>query len=383
MKKKVLSLFISALIAVVLVGQQNIYKFVTVDGHKMHYQAAGNGRATVVFENGFGQTLHDWDFVFFEVAAYAKVIRYDRMGYGGSEATNKPRTLTQIASELHNLLHEAKISAPYILVGHQMGGAIIRAFAEQYKQETAGLVLVDPFNEFAANEVPQELIARENIRGDSAMKNRPAVYMDEFRTLKNEITNGFPEMKSFGPSPDIPTALLAGGKGNFVNWQKNQFDFFQTKFSGLTDSRMILLPQSPHYIQSYDPATVIESIRRVVFPDPEKTLKKTLAESGVDSTIAQFKKLAAYYPKDLIREQLLNSLGYAVLNRGDSKGAIKLFSLNIQLHPNSSNVYDSIAEAYMKSGNKDKAIKNYQRSFKMDPDNNYAKKMYEQLSSKY
>jgi pimeloyl-ACP methyl ester carboxylesterase len=382
MKKKALSIFIATVVVLVVAGQQNPYKFVTVDGHKMQYQVAGNGRATVVFESGFGQTLNDWDNVFSDVATFARAIRYDRMGYGGSEATDKSRTLRQLASELHNMLQQAKIPAPYTLVGHQMGGAIIRAFADQYKEETAGLVLVDPFQEFEVNEVPEEVIARENFRGDSAMKQMPAVFRNEFQTLRNEISNGFPEMKSLGPSPDVPTVLLVGGKGNFNNWQKNQFDFFQSKFTGLADSRMILIPQSPHYIQSYDPVAVIESIRRVVFPDPERTLRKILLEKGIDSTISHYNKLKADYPKDLLREKLLNSLGYAALNKGDYKGAIKLLSLNVQRYPNSYNVYDSIAEAYLKSGNKDEAIKNYQRSYKMNPGNAHAKKMLEQLNGR-
>ena len=35
-------------------------KFVLVDGHKMHYQIAGTGSPTVVFEAGHPSTLEDW-----------------------------------------------------------------------------------------------------------------------------------------------------------------------------------------------------------------------------------------------------------------------------------------------------------------------------------
>ena len=321
MKKKALAFLNATLIVLIISGQKNPYKFAVVDGHKMQYQVAGTGKATVVFENGFSSTLNDWDNVFSDVAHFAKVVRYDRMGYGGSEPTDKPRTLKQIASELHDMLHEAKFDPPYVLVGHSMGGAIIRAFADQFRQETAGLVLVDPFNEFEANGVPQETIDRENSRGDSAMKSRPAVYKNEFLTLRNEISNGFPEIKSFGPPPDVPVVLLVGGNSNLINWKKNQYDFFEAKFGSLTDSRMILIPQSPHYIQSYDPGAVIENIRRVVFPEPERILRKILVEKGVDSTLAQYNNLKSRYPKDMFREKLLNSLGYAALSRADVKGA--------------------------------------------------------------
>src|ERR1043165_3479245 len=95
-------------------------RYVSVDGHKMHYQTAGGGHATVVFENGHGDDLFEWDDIFFDVAKFAKVVRYDRMGYDRSEATNQARTLKQIATELHSMLHRANIAPPYILVGHSM-----------------------------------------------------------------------------------------------------------------------------------------------------------------------------------------------------------------------------------------------------------------------
>jgi len=59
--------------------------------------------------------------------------------------------------------------------------------------------------------------------------------------------------------------------------------------------------------------------------------------------------------------------------------AIQIFKLNVSEYPNSSNVYDSLGAAYMKNGQKKLAIKNYEKSLELDPENNNAKEMLKKL----
>jgi pimeloyl-ACP methyl ester carboxylesterase len=116
-----------------VISQSYIDKYVVVDGQKMYYQTAGKG-VSVVFENGHTAQMRSWNTVFPAVSQFARVIRYNRKGYGLSEITGKPRTLSQIANELHEMLVAAKIPPPYVLVGHSMGGAVIRAFSDLYQK---------------------------------------------------------------------------------------------------------------------------------------------------------------------------------------------------------------------------------------------------------
>lgn len=74
-----------------------------------------------------------------------------------------------------------------------------------------------------------------------------------------------------------------------------------------------------------------------------------------------------------------NSWGYRLLQRGEMNKAIAVFTLNIELSPKSANVYDSLGEAYMKAGNIQLAIENYKKSLALNPNNENAKKMIEQL----
>jgi tetratricopeptide (TPR) repeat protein len=68
-------------------------------------------------------------------------------------------------------------------------------------------------------------------------------------------------------------------------------------------------------------------------------------------------------------ENSVNSAGYAVLGSGKAKEAIEILKVNVALYPNSWNAYDSLGEAYMEAGQRDLAIKNYEKSVELNPKN--------------
>jgi hypothetical protein len=104
-----------------------------------------------------------------------------------------------------------------------------------------------------------------------------------------------------------------------------------------------------------------------------ETLSATLASSGVDGAIQQYHDLKAVQPATYnFDESELNSLGYRLLNAKKFKDAIRIFQLNVEAYPQSSNVYDSLGEAYMDDGNKPLAIANYQKSVQLNPKNRNA-----------
>lgn len=62
--------------------------------------------------------------------------------------------------------------------------------------------------------------------------------------------------------------------------------------------------------------------------------------------------------------------------------ALELFKLNAEEYPNSSNVYDSLGEAWMILGNKGMAVQNYKRSLELNPENKNAAEKLKQLRGK-
>ncbi len=83
----------------------------------------------------------------------------------------------------------------------------------------------------------------------------------------------------------------------------------------------------------------------------------------------------------LIR-RFINRKGYDLLREKKFEHAIEIFRLNTIAFPRSSNVYDSLGEAYMESGDKKLALKNYRKSLQLDPENGNAAQMIKTLSKK-
>ncbi|MHB9027880.1 MAG: alpha/beta fold hydrolase [Candidatus Latescibacterota bacterium] len=122
---------------------------INVGGYKLHLRCMGEGDPTVILEAGAGGFTSTWSLVQPEVAGFTHVCSYDRAGHAWSDSPpdGLPRTVKQLSTELRILLIQAKIKPPYILVGHSLGGFIVRLYAARYPDDVAGMVLVDPSHE--------------------------------------------------------------------------------------------------------------------------------------------------------------------------------------------------------------------------------------------
>src|SRR5687767_9865804 len=117
---------------------------VDIGGRSLFISCTGTGTPTVVLEAGSGNTADTWVSVQPEVARFTRVCSYDRAGLGQSDpAPTGVRTVQDSVDDLHALLGAAAISGPVVLVGHSLGGLIVRLYASQYPDEVAGAVLVD------------------------------------------------------------------------------------------------------------------------------------------------------------------------------------------------------------------------------------------------
>jgi hypothetical protein len=82
-------------------------------------------------------------------------------------------------------------------------------------------------------------------------------------------------------------------------------------------------------------------------------------------------------------EPFINSLGYEYIRLKQYDNAYRIFKMNIEFYPNSSNVYDSFGELLMVKGDTVNAIENYEKSIKLNPDNENAKKIIKRMKEKY
>lgn len=102
-------------------------------------------------------------------------------------------------------------------------------------------------------------------------------------------------------------------------------------------------------------------------------LSKIIAEKDVESAIKRYHELKSTQPEIYNFDEIeLNELGYQLLEAKKINEAIRIFELNVEAYPMSSNVYDSLGEAYMAHGDKELAIRNYKKSLDLDPRNTNA-----------
>ncbi len=111
-------------------------------------------------------------------------------------------------------------------------------------------------------------------------------------------------------------------------------------------------------------------------------LAATIASHGIDQAAKQYHDLKAG-PTTAFNfdENELNVLGYQLIRANKFKEAIRVFQLNVETYPQSSNTWDSLGEAYMDDGDKALAVANYQKSLELNPKNRNAVQMLKKLNT--
>jgi pimeloyl-ACP methyl ester carboxylesterase len=271
---------------------------VDVGGYKMHIDCMGKGSPVVVLDAGLGDSYISWRKVQPEIAKITHVCSYDRAGLGFSDSSPRPRTSKVIAEELHALLHNAGIPSPLILVGHSMGGYDVRVFASLYRNEVAGMVLVDASHPeqqkrfpAALNDLDASWLREEEFLEFATPFGIPRLlgfcgHEIEMRAAEcnfDSAREGVVELKTFPesaaetaitgslgniplvvlshdpstPQPDLPEDLV---KPTNEAWQKMQTELAQLS----SRSTQVVAKNSGHYIQLDRPDVVIEGVRNVV-----------------------------------------------------------------------------------------------------------------------
>jgi pimeloyl-ACP methyl ester carboxylesterase len=119
-------------------------RLIDIGGRHMQIDCRGSGAPIVVFEAGL-DTMGSlsWSAVQDAVAATTRTCAYSRAGIMWSEPRAGKFEPESVARDLHALLAAAGERAPFVLVGHSLGGPYIMIFTRLYPQEVAGLVFVD------------------------------------------------------------------------------------------------------------------------------------------------------------------------------------------------------------------------------------------------
>lgn len=168
-------------------------KLVDIGGRRLHIHCTGNGTPTVIVENGGAAFSFDWELVQPEVARFTRICTYDRAGYAWSDAGPEFDGFDEAGEDLHLLLTKAGVPGPYVLVGHSLGGLLVRHYQATYSRAVVGMVLVDSSHEESLQPVGLK-VARI-----------PELTAGEFKELIAEAKAKHPQ----NPEPDlVPTTIF-------------------------------------------------------------------------------------------------------------------------------------------------------------------------------
>jgi pimeloyl-ACP methyl ester carboxylesterase len=232
-------------------------RLVDVGGYRLRVDCYGQGDVTVVMEAGLCQTRASWGRVVDDIASFARVCAYDRAGLGESDRAPGPRTPRRVVEELERVL-DARTKAPYVLVGHSIGGLTVRLYAARHPERVRGLVLVDASHETQSARLAELMESRSRAAFLEHQGGRNCEGLDLLAALG--------ELQAAGSLPPVPIVVLtarprwaiAGCPDEAVRAE------LQAGLARLSPrARQVIAERSGHFIQLDRPDVVTAAVREV------------------------------------------------------------------------------------------------------------------------
>lgn len=249
--------------------------YVTLRGKKQFVIVEGKGQPTVVFLMGKGDAQYNFAVVYSEIKKSTQIFAYDRAGLGNSESLNNERRVDTMAYELNELLMKEKITPPYVLVGHSLGGYVMRCFASMYPKKIAGLIFIDAACEdefkkdYALRNESAKIKLKEEYKSRLFVATRPKGNNDESKYLYDvdstgNITDG-KIVKDLKLPSNVPITVFVSTKYDDKPYSKEHIDtrltYFENWKKQAPQLKLITTPNSGHYIYMDEPNLVIDGIK--------------------------------------------------------------------------------------------------------------------------
>lgn len=231
----------------------------------VEYTLIGEKGPAVVFESGLGHTLKVWENIIAECTVPARLFLYNRAGYGKSKSSNQRRDGRTIAEELHSILYKLDLYPPFILAGHSLGCAYVQIFTDMYRDETGGMLLIEPMTAEM-----DELCEENNIQEweDSRLK-KIIVSLFLSKTSKKELAYRDASLHQATQcdfkSNLFPVTIVTAGKAMWTKPLQQQWlrshELLAQRIKG---SRHIVAEEAGHDIQTGTPGLIAELLDKMI-----------------------------------------------------------------------------------------------------------------------
>ena len=232
--------------------------------HKlMSFSTIKNSKYLVVFESGLGNDHSVWSnsTVAAQISSNTDVLMYDRAGYGQSENGPNPRNIERLRSELESVINKFSNGRKVILIGHSLGGMIIRDYAIKNPLKTAALLFIDPSHEFYnhPSQADEDMLYEASQNASGANFGGTLEVREFIEDL--QYTSTLPNL------PNVPVIVLTSMKGDATHSSSDMqtwYNAHELLKNGVTDFTHIATIKSGHFIMVDEPNLVIDNFRLLI-----------------------------------------------------------------------------------------------------------------------
>lgn len=241
-------------------SKQNI----ELKAHKLAtYSVIKNTKYLIVFESGLGNDSSVWrqTKVAEKAASKSDVLLYERAGYGKSTMNIEPRNITALSLDLENVINKYANGRKVILVGHSLGGMIIRDYAIRHPNETAAILFIDPahemYNQPTQKEEDDIYNACKKYSGEKSGASLEA----------RELIEDSQYMSTLPNLPNVPVIVITSmknenGKGDTD--KKLWYEAHEKLKEGVSDFTHMTTTKSGHYIMIFEPQLVLTAVDTIL-----------------------------------------------------------------------------------------------------------------------
>ncbi|MEO6654536.1 MAG: tetratricopeptide repeat protein, partial [Pyrinomonadaceae bacterium] len=139
------------------------------------------------------------------------------------------------------------------------------------------------------------------------------------------------------------------------------------------DNRQWTAPQVAASLSSTDYSKAVDpALQAIINYKPQRSLREIAMEMFQANDLKSFRAKALEFKNNPVNvyqsiEADINTFGYRLVSLKKMDEAVDMFKLNTELYPNSANAFDSLGEAYATQGNKEEAIRSYEKALSIDP----------------
>lgn len=339
---------------------QSIDTLVNVGKYNLHFNIIPGKGTPILFEAGGGNDGTIWKNIAKPVAAATgtTVITYDRPGLGKSGIDSADISIENDIRGLEKGLISLGFGGNIMLVSHSLGGFYNALYTSRNPKKVKAIVFIDA--NMPCFFTPEQF---EKMKASQHFKNM--VQTVQKHPLPQQI-----------PALDIVSEkTLFEGTADADRWKACHRDFV----GSLPNRRELIAYETGHYVFLQNSLLVIKAIVTMyanhVMPSHKTAIIERAYAQALEADNENRKNLMHYWHS----EGDLNEWGYSFYQKNELEKAVEIFQLNVLLHPESANAYDSLGDGYAKSGNKELAVKNYKKALELDPEKISAKKALEQL----